>query len=186
MGDQELFDAVRSEVRDPVDLTTVKEKAKELRDSYLQKQDIEAQLQQVDKRITDIERSELPDLFSQVGVSRIDVEPDGNHPGFVAERKTVYTAKIPDEHRQDAFEWLEQQGHGDLVKSVINIIFGMQEHDKRLAVMKLLSDHGIEFYNNESVHASTLKAFVKREIQAGRIIPQDLLGVFIFDEVKIK
>jgi hypothetical protein len=31
-----------------------------------------------------------------------------------------------------------------------------------------------------------LKAFVKRELIAGRILPQDLLGVFIFDEVKIK
>jgi hypothetical protein len=104
----------------------------------------------------------------------------------VAERHTVYNAKIPDEKRQDAFQWLEEQGHGDLVKSVINIIFGMQEHEKRLAVMKLLSDNGIEFYNNESVHASTLKAFVKREIQAGHIVPDDLLGVYMFDEVKIK
>jgi hypothetical protein len=32
----------------------------------------------------------------------------------------------------------------------------------------------------------TLKAFVKRELKAGRIIPMDLLGAYIFDEVKIK
>jgi hypothetical protein len=62
----------------------------------------------------------------------------------------------------------------------------MQEHEKRLEVMKLLSDHGIEYYTNESIHHQTLKAFVKRELQAGRVLPADLLGTYVFDEVKIK
>jgi hypothetical protein len=62
----------------------------------------------------------------------------------------------------------------------------MHEHERRLAVMQLLSDNKIEYYTNESVHSSTLKAFVKREIQKNHIIPYDLLGIFIFDEVKIK
>ena len=125
-------------------------------------------------------------MFSKAKVSSITVEADGNHPSFVAERDTVYTAKIPEEKRMKAFEWFEQTGNGDLVKSVIQITFGMQEHEARLKVMKLLSDNGVEYWNNESVHHMTLKAFVKRELQAGKILPQDLLGVFIFDEVKIK
>jgi hypothetical protein len=140
----------------------------------------------MNQQITHIERHELIDLFNDAGVSSVTVDPDGNHPGFVADRNTVYTAKIPDEKRMAAFQWMESNGHGDLVKSVINIIFGMQEHEKRLAVMKLLSDHGIEFYANESIHHATLKAFVKREVQAGRVLPADLLGTYIFDEVKIK
>ncbi len=182
----ELMDAIAAEEPEIIDLTVVKNKAKELRDLYLHKNDLEQQIQELSNRIKKIERDDLTDLFSQVGITGVDVEADGNHPPFRAERKTVYTAKIPDEKRLEALAWFEKQGHGDLVKAVIDITFGMQEHEKRLAAMKLLADNHIEYYTNESVHSSTLKAFVKREIQKGHIIPYDLLGIFIFDEVKIK
>jgi hypothetical protein len=181
-----LYDALANEPAAPVDLTTIRRKAVQLRDAYLEKADLEERVKKVQTKITDIERKDLPDMFSQAGVSSVTVEADRNHPAFVAQRGTVYTAKIPDEKRMDAFEWFEQQGHGDLIKSVINIVFGMQEHEERLRVMKILADNHIPYYTNESIHHQTLKAFVKREITGGRIVPQDLLGVFIFDEVKIK
>jgi hypothetical protein len=186
MSDKELLDAIAAEPQETVDLTKVREKAVELRDAYLQKGDLENQLRENQSRIVKIERNELPDMFTSAKISSVTVEADGNHPAFVASRETVYTAKIPDERRQEAFQWFETTGNGDLIKSTINIIFGMQEHEKRLRVMKLLSDAGIEYYTNEQVHHMTLKAFVKHELQAGRIIPFDLLGAFIFDEVKIK
>jgi hypothetical protein len=170
----------------PVDLNVIRNRARELRDKYLKKIDLEQQLELVKHGIRKIEQDELPEMFTQAGISSITVEATGNHPAFIAERKTVYNASIPDDKRQDAFQWLEQNGHGDLVKSVINIFFGMQEHEARLRVMKILSDAGVQFYTNESVHHMTLKAFVKREIQDGHMIPMDLLGVFVVDEVKIK
>jgi hypothetical protein len=184
MTDETMYDDEIT--KPPVDLKIIRNKAVELRDLYLKKVDIENSLKEANSQITNIERHELVDLFNDAGILSVTVEADGNHPGFVAERGTVYTAKIPDEKRQDAFQWMEGNGHGDLVKSVITIIFGMQEHEQRLAVMELLSKHGIEFSATESIHHQTLKAFVKREIQAGRVIPADLLGSYVFDEVKIK
>ena len=183
---QELLDAIEAEQVAPVDLTTIRRKAIELRDAYFEKAELEERVKRLNSKISGIERKDLPDMFAQAKVSSVTVEPDGNHPGFVAARETVYVAKIPDDKRMEAFQWFEQTGHGDLVKSVIQIVFGMQEHEARLKVMKLLADNGVEYWNNESVHHQTLKAFVKRELIAGRIIPRDLLGVFIFDEVKIK
>jgi hypothetical protein len=185
MTDQSALDLLESYEK-PVDLNAIRDRACTLRDAYLKKTDLQNQLDFVDKNIKKIERDELPEMFTQAGISSITVEASGNHPSFVAERGTVYNAKIPDDKRQEAFEWFEQNGHGDLVKSVINIFFGMQEHEERLRVMKILSDAQVQFYTNESVHHMTLKAFVKSQIQAGHIIPMDLLGVFVFDEIKIK
>jgi hypothetical protein len=169
-----------------VDLNVIRNRARELRDAYLKKVDLEQQLKLLDNNIKKIERDELPEMFTHAGISSITVEATGNHPAFIAERKTVYGAAIPDDKRMEAFQWFEQSGNGDLVKSVINIYFGMQEHNARLRVMKILSDAGVQYYNNETLHHMTLKAFVKREMEAGHIIPTDLLGVFVFDEVKIK
>lgn len=183
---QELFDTIEHEEKEVVDVTVIRKKAVELRDQYLNKMEIEEQLKRVNGKITEIERNELPEMFTRAGISGLDVEAIDNHPAFRAELGTVYTAKIPDGKHEEAYQWFEEQGFGDLVKATIIILFGMQEHEKRLAVMELLNDHSIEYSVNESVHHSTLKAFVKREIQAGHIVPRDLLGVFIFDEVKIK
>jgi hypothetical protein len=185
MTDENALDILEGYEK-PVDLTAVRKRAQDLRSAYLKKLDLEDQLKHVSHDIQKIERDELPEMFTRAGISSITIEAAGNHPAFVAERATVYTAKIPDEKRQKAFEWFEQQGHGDLIKSMINIVFGMQEHEERLRVMKILSDAKVEYYTNESVHHQTLKAFVKREILNGHLIPMDLLGVFVFDEVKIK
>lgn len=182
----ELLSAIAAEPAPSTDISTLRRKAVELRDHYLEKADLEQQLKDKGEQIRKIERDELPDMFTQAGISSLTVEPDGNHPGFIAERTTVYTAKIPDDKRQDALQWFEQQGHGDLVKSVVTITFGMQEHEERLRAMKLLSDNNIQFTAAESVHHMTLKAFVKKELVNGRVIPMDLLGAAIFDEVKIK
>src|SRR5215469_17706423 len=183
---QALFDAVEAEPEKKVDLTDIRKKASELWDRYREKTELEERIKNLSSRIKAIEQNELPEMFTQVGMSSITVEAMGNRPAFIAERGTVYTAKIPDDKRMEAFQWFESQGHGDLVKSVINIFFGMQEHERRLEVMALLDAHGIQYYPNESIHHQTLRAFVKREIKKNHILPRELLGVYVFDEVKIK
>lgn len=183
---QELMDEIEATPKKESDVTVIREKAKELRDTYLQKADLENQLSETNSRIIKIERDELVNLFAESGISSVSVDPDGNHPGFVAERGTVIGAKIPDEKRKDAIDWFERSGNGDLVKAVVSVIFGMQEHEKRLKLLKLLSDNGFEFQTDETIHHMTLKAFVKRELKKNHIIPRELLGVYMFDEVKIK
>ena len=188
MNGQEILDAVEttSLPEKPTDLAIIRNKAVELRDLQLQKADLENQDNEIRAKIQHVERHELIDLFDSAGISSVAVDADGNHPPFVAERTTVYEGKIPEERRIEALDWFTQTGHGDLVKSVITIQFGMHEWEEKMRVMGILSDYKIEYYTNESVHHMTLKAFVRTEIQKGHIIPMDLLGAYVFDEVKIK
>jgi len=188
MTEQEILDEVATHPvpEKQTDLTEIREKAKELRDCYLEKAYLEEQLKALGSKIEHVERHELIDMFDNAGITRIDVDADGNHPAFVAKRATVYGAKIPEERTKEALNWFESAGHGDLVKSLIVIMFGMQEHEERLRVMKLLSDHNVQYGTKDSIHHMTLKAFVKGELTKGRIIPMELLGAYVFDEVKIK
>ena len=188
MTEQEILDAVAADPlpEKEVNLTTIREKAKELRDHYLEKAYLEEQLKALGAKIQHVERHELIDMFDAAHISSIAVDPDGNHPAFVAKRATVYGGKIPEEREAEALMWFEASGHGDLVKAVIVILFGMQEHSERLRVMKLLSDSHVQYSSKESIHHSTLKAFIKNELKASHIIPMDLLGAYVFDEVKIK
>jgi hypothetical protein len=187
-NEQDILDAVE---QDPVpekqsDLTIIQAKAVELRDLYQQKADLEARVKETSEKIQHVERHELIDLFDAAGISFIGVDPVGNYPAFVAQRITTYGSKKPTELDSQVYDWFETNGHGDLIKATITIQFGMQEHEERLNAMKLLAEHDIQFSSNIAIHNSTLKAFIKRELQAGHVIPMDLLGAYVFDEVKIK
>src|SRR5262245_32807159 len=105
MSDEELLDAIAAEPMPKVDLSVVRKKAVELRGLYLEEADIKERMSKVHQKITNIERKDLPDLFSNAGISSVTVDADHNHPAFVAERGTVYTAKIPDDNRTKALEW---------------------------------------------------------------------------------
>ena len=85
---KELLDeiAVHPVPEKEVSLTTIREKATELRDFYLQKADLENQLRETNERIVHVERHELIDMFNSAGISSVTVDPDGNHPAFIAER----------------------------------------------------------------------------------------------------
>jgi hypothetical protein len=188
MSDEEdvLAMAAEDAKKKPADLTEVRDKAKELRDAYIEKAEAEDRVKSIQAAINAIEQKELIDLFNRVGIASVTVEAEGNHPAFVAERRTIYGAKIPDEHRQKALDWFENQGHGDLVKAMVTVTFGMQEHDKRLSLLNLLASNGYECRSDETIHPQTLKAFVTRELKKGHILPLDLLGAYFFDMVRIK
>lgn len=183
-----LFDAIEETppVSLPADLTTVRKAAVKLRDAYLEKEEIEQKLAGIQAKINDIQNHELIDLFNEVGIASITVDPEGNHPGFIAERQLDYYAKIPEDKVEEAHEWFKNKGYGDLVKSVITVIFGMYEHDQRERCMELLQANKFSFSAAEKIHHTTLKAFVKREIQSGHVIPMDLLGASSWSFVRIK
>jgi len=187
-NEQEILDAVE---QDPIpekqsDLAIIQAKAVELRDLYNTKAELEARVKETNEKIQHVERHELIDMFDAAGISVLGVDPVGNYPAFVAQRVTTYGSKKPTELDPQVYAWFENNGHGDLIKATVTIQFGMQEHKAWRDTMNLLTDHGIQFSSNIAIHNSTLKAFVKRELQGGRVIPMDLLGAYVFDEVKIK
>jgi hypothetical protein len=184
--DRETLDLLANTPEPVTDLNTVRQKAVELRDLKMRREELENQLDELNKSIKDIERDQLPTLFSQAGIASISVEASGNYPAFEAVRNTVYGAHISEEHKEAAMKWFEDNEHGDLVRALVSVQFGVQEHEAKKKLLNLLITSGYGPQSTETVHPSQLRAFVKREIQAGHNIPQDLLGVFVFDQVTIK
>ena len=50
----------------------------------------------------------------------------------------------------------------------------------------MLEAEGIPFTSDLSVHASTLKAFVKERIEAGTEFPRELFGVHVATKAVVK
>jgi hypothetical protein len=139
------------------------------------------QLEQAQRVLDEIRHDQLPALMQEIGLSMVKLDT-----GEKVELKAVVKASIAKANKEQAFSWLRENGHGSLIKNKITTQFGMGEEEQAQALLQELTQQGLEVTQDETVHVQTLTAFVKEQLKNGVNIPMDLLGVFEYQEVKIK
>lgn len=167
-------------------LDRVKTTAKQVRQLELEKEILEEKLSTVKRQLQNLLERDLVKVMSEANMTSFALEKDGNLPALVFEKTTFYNAKIPEEKEIEAFAWLHDQGYGELVKTQITVSLGMGDREMAQQVEQSISEVGADYSSKLSVHPSTLKSFVKAEVEAGRAIPLDLFGAYIGETVKIK
>ena len=118
-------------------------------------------------------QEKLVDAMDEAGMASFKTK-DGN----AIEIIDFVSASIKADDKDEAYAWLEQNGHEDLIKHEIKLIFKKGENDKAEEALKVLKDKGFDPDDKESVHAGTLKSFCKEQIEQGKPIPMDLFGVY--------
>ena len=97
-----------------------------------------------------------------------------------------YNAHIAKSRQEEAFEWLESNGFGDIIKHEVGVKFAKDQSLDAKAAFDQLRAMGLSPFSNKGVHPSTLKAFVKEQIQNGNgDIPVETFGLFIGSRAKI-
>ncbi len=96
--------------------------------------------------------------------------------------KTYVSAKILDEIK--AFNWLEDNEYGDLIKD--NVAFPKGEFTE--AIAEALDELGASYTKKSSVHPQTLKKAISDRLDAGDLLPDEDEGfnVNYFDTCEIK
>lgn len=172
-------------------LEGIKHQVKRLRDLQLRLQDAEDLAKGLKASINEMEHRVLPDLMAEAGVPSLMVEADGNQPVLEIRSQPYYKAVLPanDEDRAAAVQWLEDNGHGDLVKVELVSQFGRGDVDQARRVEKVLQEMEVSYSSRQNVPWQTLTAFVKEQVQKGRALSSDtlaLLGAHVGTIVKIK
>ena len=122
----------------------------------------EERLRKLKEQYRQLSEEDLPQKMTELGMQDLRLE-DGS-------RITIdmfYATRINKNNRDAAHEWLRAQGHGDIIKNQVSVSFGKGEDDTALETMTLLEKEGLFPDQKESVHPSTLKAFVKERIESG-------------------
>ena len=122
----------------------------------------EERLRKLKEQYRRLSEEDLPQKMAELGMQDLRLE-DGS-------RITIdmfYATRINKNNRDAAHEWLRQQGHGDIIKNQVSVSFGKGEDETALETMTLLEKEGLFPDQKESVHPSTLKAFVKERIESG-------------------
>jgi hypothetical protein len=144
-------------------------------------EDLEMELKRAQQDLTKISQEILPEALAEHGLSELKMDD-----GSKITVSQFIQAHITKEKQEEAFDWLRGHDFDDLIKNVVSLEFGKGEDEHARDVMETLTNRGYWPQNKQSVHPSTLKAFVKEQIEKGAEIPSDLFGIFIGKKAVIK
>ena len=123
----------------------------------------------------------IPTMMSEMGLSELKLQ-DGSH----LKVSTSYRATITEANKEEAFNWLRNNGLGDIIKNEISVSFGRNEDDKAANYAELAKGQGFQPTQKMKVEPMTLKALVRERIEAGKEMPTEIFGVYSENKTTIK
>lgn len=153
-------------------------KALELEELVAQRKDA---LKQAEAELRTCLTREIPEAMTEAGVRTYETV-DGRK---VALREVV-SASIPKARQEEAYAWLREHGHGDLIKNEVIAQLGRGGDNEAGEIAGYLEEHyGVPVTRRTSVHASSLSAFCREQLSQGADLPSDLLGIYHAHQAKI-
>jgi len=141
----------------------------------------ENNLKDLKKEYLRISGEVIPTMMSEMGLAELKLS-DGSH----LKVSTTYRATITEANKETAFNWLRDNGLGDIIKNEILVSFGRNEDNKAADYAELAKGHGFQPTQKMKVEPMTLKALVRERIEAGKEMPTEIFGVFSENKTTIK
>ena len=133
------------------------------------------------KQIQYLSGEVIPTMMSEMGLAELKLH-DGSH----LKVSTSYRATITEANKEAAYNWLRENGLGDIIKNEISVSFGRNEDNKAADYAELAKGQGFQPTQKMKVEPMTLKALVRERIEAGKSMPTELFGVFSENKTTIK
>ena len=144
-------------------------------------EDTEARIKLLKKKRDHISGEVIPTMMSEMGLAELKLH-DGSH----LKVSTSYRATITEANKEAAFNWLRNNGLGDIIKNEILVSFGRNEDNKAADYAELAKGQGFQPTQKMKVEPMTLKALVRERIEAGKEMPTEIFGVFSENKTTIK
>lgn len=122
----------------------------------------------------------IPELMAELGMEEFKTTS-----GISLSIKPSYRASILKARREEAYAWLDENGEGDMIKHSIVAGFARGQDESADELRERLEGEGFNVKDEEKIESSTLRAWVKRMLEEGKMIPMDLFGAAKVDIAKI-
>ena len=142
---------------------------------------LEKSLKEAEEEARRLSEEVIPTLMQQAGVSSIKLDN-----GTSVEVSPYYYAKISEDKKVEAFKWLRENDHGDLIKNNVSVSFGKGEDSNAVNLKTELESKGLVVDQKQDVHWQTLRGFVKEQIEKNKTLPSETFGLYIANRTKIK
>lgn len=135
---------------------------------------LEEAIKQKEQAVRELKTKVLPDLLREVRMNSFTMV-DGTE---VVLKDEIYPS-VPAAVQEKFYEWLRDNGHGDLIKHEIKVTFGMGEDESALALRESLKTHPspLNFSEKETVLPQSLKAWTREMERRGNALPEDIMTI---------
>ena len=174
------YSGFQAEAPSSNDLQTLSSLANDL---YLAEKNVaqaEETLKAAQQKLRDISEHQIPELMDEIGVSEFTTKS-----GIKIAVKDNLRVSPPAARREECWDWIEENGYGEIVKRNITVALGINEEERAEELVRVLRSEGYATAEERRVESSTLKKFVKERLEAGDSIPLDLFGTVEFRQTKI-
>ena len=176
------FEEDQTEILDKT--SNINKLANKIKEMQVIQKDIEQNEKYLKQRKQDLEQvsgETIPTMLTEMGLSYLKLTD-----GSTIEVKTNYSATITQSNKEAAFNWLRENGLGDIIKNELTVSFGRNEDNKAAAYAELAKGQGFQPTQKMKVEPMTLKALVRERIEAGKEMPTEIFGVFSENKTTIK
>jgi len=161
--------------------------AKKLSDKVIELKDLEdeianaeAGVKKLKEQANIISQFEIPQMMKEMNIEKLKLND-----GETVEVSQFYNASILPEKQEEAFEWLRNNGRGDVIKNDITVTFGRGEDNKAAEYAVLAKGQGYEPVQKVGVHPQTLKGVVRECNESGIELP-DCFKTYVGNRTNIK
>ena len=133
------------------------------------------------KELDRISGEVIPTMLAEMGLSQLKLAD-----GSSVDVKPFYSATISVQNKDKAYNWLRQNGLGDIIKNEISVSFGRNEDNKAAEYAELAKGRGYQPTQKLKVEPMTLKALVRERIEAGKEMPTEIFNIFVGNKTTIK
>jgi len=174
------FEQDQQEVLEKTDIKTLSHYCLMLQNYEDQLINMEKDMKKIKEQADKIGSEIIPNLLAEQGLASLKLAD-----GSSVDIKKSYNCTIKKDQLESAFEWLRNNGLGDIIKNEVAVQFGKGEDDKAEQLLGLAVREGYEPSQKQKVEPMTLKALFRERIEAGLDMPSEFFHTFVKDQTKI-
>ena len=161
-------------------LLQVSQMVREMLEYEAKERNLLEESKQAGKRKRFYSEKAIPEALNALGLSGVTLD-DG--------RKVTVTPEVyvdlTDENREAAFQWMEDEGYGDLIKTQVLCTFGRGEREQAQEVSELLVSSGWQAESKDTVHYQTFRAWAKDLLTQGVTLPE-FFNAYLGSKTRVK
>ena len=162
-------------VANPNELANKVQQLKDLEDEIANAED---SVKKLKEKANILSQFEIPQMMEEMNITKLKLKD-----GETVEVSNFYSASIVDQDA--AFQWLRENGRGDIIKNDITVTFGRGEDNKAAQYAVLAKGQGYEPVQKVGVHPQTLKGVVRECNESGIELP-DCFKTYVGNRTNIK
>lgn len=140
------------------------------------------ELERQEKAFKHLSETVIPETMQKANMTSF-----GLANGFKLEVKPFVIVTLPKENADIAETWLDENGHGGMVKHELHIPLGKGMDPKKIASIKqVINDWGYDCIEGKSIHYQTLAKWGREMTEEGEEIPDDIFKVYKGFKTEIK